>query len=270
MFFSLSKIFWVLVQPLNAIALLLVLGGLTRLLFSEKIGLFLMRAGLTLFLVFGLLPVGPALVTWLERQYPTPQAIERNVDGIIVLGGAFDSYLTAKTGHIVANSQIDRMFCFIELAKQYPSAKLVFSGGPGDIVNPDAMEGNDARAFFDLTGFSDRTIIYEEKSRNTYENAIFSKDLVKPEPSEQWAVTTSAYHMPRTMGIFEAAGWAVTPYQCDPKTDGSYDFFNRLPSISGNFMMLDIAVKEILGSIAYYLSGKTAFIIPPARIDSGP
>lgn len=266
MLFGLSKIFWTLVQPLNALCLMAILGFIVRLRWKQA-GQRIMTVSLAFIILLGILPAGPLLVTWLERQYPTPETLPRKIDGIIVLGGAFESYLSAETGHIVANDQVDRIFCFLDLARHHPEAKLVFSGGAGDILNPDAMEGDDARAFFKLAGF-DRRILYEEKSRNTYENVLYSKEMLAPQEGENWLVVTSAYHMPRSIGIFEKAGWKVIPYQCDPKTDGTYNAFHRLPNAAGNFHLLNLAVKEILGSIVYYLTGKTAFILPPAKVPS--
>ncbi len=266
MFFTLSKIFWVFAQPLNALCLLALLGLLIR-LFWRQAGQGIMNAALILILVLGILPIGPLMLAWLERQYPAPHALPANVDGIIVLGGAFETHLSKTHNQIVANDQVDRMFCFVNLAQRYPQARLVFSGGAGDIINPEAMESDDARAFFKLAGLT-RDIIYEERSRNTYENALYTQDIVKPKQGENWIVTTSAYHMPRTVGIFEKLNWHIIPYACDPKTDGTYALDNRMPGVTGNFGMMNTALKEILGSIVYYLTGKSAFILPPGPLPS--
>lgn len=269
MFFGLSKIFWTLAQPLNALCLLALLGLALR-FFRPRAGQGIMLAALLGILFFGIVPVGPWALTWLERQYPTPETLPAKIDGVIVLGGAFESYLTQKTGHIVANGDIERVFCFVEIAKTHPEARLVFSGGSGDIMNPDARESEDAKAFFKLAGLEGRDILYETKSRNTYENALYTKEMIAPEEGQNWIVVTSAFHMPRTMGIFGAAGWPVTPYQCDPKTDGTYTVFNRLPSVTANFTALNIAIKEMIGLIVYYATGKSAFILPDGSIPSQP
>jgi len=263
MFFGLSKIFWTLVQPLNALCLLGLIGLLARLRWKAA-GQKIVNVTLALIVLLGLLPIGPLLTSYLERQYPTPAELPARIDGVILLGGAFESHLTKSSGHIVANDQIDRAFCFLDIAKSHPEAKLVFSGGSGDIMDPDAMEGDDARAFFKLTGLGNRKIIYEEKSRNTYENVLYTKEIVKPKAGENWVVATSAYHMPRSVGVFEQFGWRIIPYQCDPRTDGSLGFLSRLPNITGNFVMLNLALKEIIGSVVYYATGKSAFVFPPS------
>jgi uncharacterized SAM-binding protein YcdF (DUF218 family) len=266
MFFELSKLFWLLAQPLNALCLVGLLGLAARLVWPRT-GQAMMTFALCAILFFGIVPVGPLMMVWLEKQFPQPRTLPDKIDGIILLGGAFESYLTQKTGHIVANDNIERALCFVEMARRYPDAKLVFSGGSGDILNPDAMEAYDARAFFRLTQLN-RNVIYEEESRNTYENALYTKKTVSPQPGERWLLATSAYHMPRSIGVFEQAGWSVIPYPCDPRSDGSYNVFHRLPSASGNFSALNISMKEMIGLVVYYVTGKSAFILPPAQVRS--
>jgi uncharacterized SAM-binding protein YcdF (DUF218 family) len=266
MFFGLSKLFWAIAQPLNALCLL-GLAGLLLGLRWKKVGQGMARAALILILAVGILPIGPFLFTWLERQYPPVIELPARIDGIIVLGGAFEAYLTKTTGQVTANDQIERLFCFVDLGQKNPAAKMLYSGGSGDIMNQTAMEGDDARAFFSLIGF-DREVLYEEKSRNTYENVLYSREMMNPAPGENWVVVTSGYHMPRAMGIFEKQGWNVIPYPCDLKTDGRYDALRRLPNVAGNYQFLNLAVKEIIGSIVYYVTGKSAFILPPASVSS--
>jgi len=267
MFFAASKIFWVLVQPLNALCLLALAGFAMRGVWPRK-GQTVINSALILILFFGIVPVGPLALTWLEKQYTVPNVLPQKIDGVIVLGGGFESHLTQISGHIVANDNVDRVFCFVEIAKKHPQAKLVFSGGQGDILHPDAMESLDARLFFHLVGLGSANILYETQSRNTYENAYYTKEMVKPKAGENWVLVTSAFHMPRAVGIFEELDWKIIPYQCDPKTDGKYTLVGGLPNVTANFSALNIAVKEIIGLIVYNLTGKSAFIIPPGSVAS--
>lgn len=267
MFFMASKIFWALAQPLNALCLLALIGLAVRAVWPKE-GQGIMNFALILILFFGIVPIGPLALTWLERQYPAPPALPEKIDGVIVLGGGFESYLTQTSGHIVANDSVDRVFCFVEIAKKHPKARLVFSGGPGDILHPDAMESLDARLFFHLSGLDGTKILYETQSRNTYENAYYTREMVKPKAGENWVLVTSAFHMPRSVGSFEKLGWKIIPYQCDPRTDGAYNIGGRLPNVTGNFSAMNIAFKEIIGLIVYNLTGKSAFIIPPGSVAS--
>lgn len=254
-------------QPLNLLCILGALGwGIGR--FKPSVGQKMMNLALVSIIIIGALPLGPIAMTWLERQYPTPKTLPDIVDGIIVLGGPFEAARTLKTGQLVVNDQIDRALCFTDLAKKYPNARLAFTGGTGDILNPTANESDDAKVFFKLMGLSDRNMVYESRSRNTYENAVFTKELLSPKQNETWIVTTSGYHMPRTVATFAKVGWDILPYQCDLRTDGDYTFFRGLPSISANFGMLNLSIKEIFGMLVYRITGKSAFIFSPAQVAS--
>ncbi len=266
MFFALSKIIWALVQPLNALCLMAA-AGLALRIWHKKAGQAVASTALVLILLFGILPVGPLLLSWLEERVSAPTKMPQDLDGIILLGGAFESAMSEKTGQISANGQIGRVFCFMELANANPDAVLVASGGAGDILNPAAMESVPTKKFFALSHFT-RGVLYEEQSRNTYENAIHTKNLVKPEEGQKWAVVTSAYHMPRTIGIFDKLGWNIIPYPCDRKITYEDALGNTLPNITANFYMLGLAVKELFGNAVYYATGKSAFLIPPARVPS--
>lgn len=262
MFFVLSKIFWMLAQPLNALCFL-GLAGFTLRFWKKEWGNRIIGTVMALVLFFGLIPVGPMLLNWIEYQYEKPEKMPTTVNGIIVLGGMFDGHLSNETGEISANDNIERMICFAELAKKYPNARKVFSGGSGDISHPEASESTVARKYLTAVSFDEKSVFYDMDSRNTFENAEFSKELMNPTENQNWILITSAFHMPRSVGIFEQVGWDVIPYPCDYKTTGNMSgFFGSPPDAIGNFRMLNIAVKELIGSAVYYFTGKSAFILP--------
>lgn len=267
MFFAFSKILWALVQPLNLLCFLMALALLVRLRW-KTVGERLLIAATTLLLILGLFPAGPLLLTWLERQSP---AIETptDLDGIIVLGGALNAYQTQKTGRISANEDIGRMFCALDAMAKNPQAQVILTGGSGDLLDQDAKEGDAARLFMALYNANSDKVIYEERSRNTYENAIFSKSVANPQTDEKWLLVTSAYHMPRSLSIFQKADWQVVAFPCAHRTDGEYrSAFKRMPSVSDNFSALNIVTKEMIGSMAYYITGKSASFWPPAQVRS--
>ena len=104
-------------------------------------------------------------------------------------------------------------------------------------------------------------VIYEERSRNTAENAKFSRDIARPQPGETWLLITSAFHMPRAVGCFRRAGWNVVPYPVDYMTDGDYQ--TAPPgSFSAGLGSLDGALHEWMGLALYRLSGKTDALFP--------
>lgn len=205
-------------------------------------------------------------MVWLETRYEAPSL--KNIDGIIVLGGTFASYRTDRTGQISINNNIERMTEFVKLGRENPSAKMIFTGGSGDMLHPERKEAGDAKKFLQFMNFPLHRVTFEENSRNTHENAIFSRDIVKPREGEKWVLITSAAHMPRSMAVFFKAGWDVIPYPVDYETDLTYRFWPDLSGVSGNFLMLDRALKEIAGVVIYALTGKCTFPYPPAPIDS--
>ena len=104
-------------------------------------------------------------------------------------------------------------------------------------------------------------LVLEDKSRNTEENAVFTKRLVDPKPGERWLLVTSAWHMPRSVGAFRRAGWEVLPWPVDYRSGASYGetLENSLPDKLGN---LDGAVHEWLGMLGYRLMGRSATLFP--------
>jgi uncharacterized SAM-binding protein YcdF (DUF218 family) len=102
----------------------------------------------------------------------------------------------------------------------------------------------------------------EGRSRNTIENAIYSKALAHPKPGERWLLVTSALHMPRAIGTFRRAGFAVEAYPVDYQTNGWGDLLDVFGSASGGLARTDNALHEWIGLIAYRITGKTSELLP--------
>ena len=267
MFFYLSKIFWAVASPLNFIWILCLFSLIYALIKRQKIN----KASLIAiysFLILGFFPVGPNIIVLLERQYERPAVMPDKADGIIVLGGGFNAERGHITGMMTANSGINRAIDFVDLAMKYPKAKLVYSGGSGTIFHQDKGETAIAEKFLKLTAIDKGRVIYEHKSRNSFENVKNSKKLVKPSRDEQWIVVTSMFHMPRVMGVFKAQEWDVLPYPSSPLTVGEYRILPHGLEVEHNFMLLTKGVKELIGGVIYYFSGKSAFILPFSPLKS--
>jgi uncharacterized SAM-binding protein YcdF (DUF218 family) len=111
-------------------------------------------------------------------------------------------------------------------------------------------------------GVAAERITAEEQSRNTIENAVFSRLLANPKPGERWLLVTSAYHMPRAMAAFGAAGFAVEAYPVDWRTRGPIDAFRPFSSLGDGLRRTDTAMHEWVGLLTYRLTGKTAALFP--------
>jgi len=254
MSFVLGKIAWIVLKPSNLMVLGLVLGVLLRRLGSRVWSRLIGGGALLALLTCAVLPVGPWLIGPLESRFPVPPALER-VDGIVVLGGAIEPALSADRNALALNGNAERLVAFAALARHYPGAKLVFTGGSGDIAHPEAREGDWVGPFLDAAGIPRARVAIERESRNTMENARFTKALVKPRPGEVWLLVTSARHMPRSVGVFRKEGWAVVPYPVDYVTRRETGFslgFN----IAGGLAGVDAAAYEWIGLVYYRLTGR--------------
>ncbi|TNC13324.1 YdcF family protein [Methylobacterium terricola] len=260
MFFVLSKVLWFLTAPSNLL-LLLVLAGAGIALRWRRLGLGLVAAAALVLLVGGVSPLASLVFGPLENRFPEFRDDGAPVTGIVVLGGAVETGLSAARHQLVVNDAGERMIALGDLARRFPQAVVVFSGGSGRLTGDGAVsESAITRRHAASLGVSPERITYEDRSRNTHENAAFSAALARPKPGERWLLVTSAWHMPRAMGCFRKAGFTVTAYPVDYRTGpGALG----LHSTAGDGLFeLDVAVREWLGLAAYRASGYTAAVFP--------
>ena len=264
MFFALSKILWFLVNPGNVLLILLVAGAGLLLTRWRRLGRGLVVAVAAVSLFLAVVPVGSWMFGALEERFPPLNELPVQVDGIIVAGGVVDPVMTKDRGQASVNGAVERLFEMAKLAERYPRAKMVFSGGSGDLLNQELKEAPLVVPLLRQLGVDPGRVIFEDQSRNTAENAIFSRRLAKPKAGEKWLLITSAFHMPRAVGSFRQAGWRVTPYPVDYHTRGD----SELPlqfNFTGGVGSLSHALHEYLGLLFYWISGKTDELFPGPR-----
>lgn len=263
MFFILSKLLWALVAPINLLALILFAG--TGLMFTRfaKSGRRLVVIAAAGFFVIGVLPVGAIMMRVLEDRFPQPPADMPAPAGIIVLGGGVNEQVTRFRGPVELSGSGDRMTEAAMLARRFPEAKLVFTGGSAAVFGSPYREAHVARQLFLGLGLPPEQLIFEQESRNTFENAVFTRELVKPKAGERWLLVTSASHMPRSVGIFRKAGMEVTPFPVDYTTLGApADFSIFPPHVGAGLGHTARALREYIGLVAYWLAGKTDALFP--------
>ncbi|MBF0356603.1 MAG: YdcF family protein [Alphaproteobacteria bacterium] len=259
--FILSKALWLAVNPGNLLLILLAIGVL--LLFSRRfaaLGRRLAAFSTLILLILSFLPLGRWLFVPLESRFPQAEP-PAQVAGIVVLGGFVDTVLSHKTGRVELGGAVERLFALIELASRYPQARVIFSGGSGSVLHPEASEAPLVQKLLTELGFDASRVTFEAKSRNTHENALLSKELAKPGAGETWLLVTSAAHMPRAVGCFRAQDWPVTAWPVDFLTDGSYEAaldFN----LAGRIGLLGSSLHEWLGLVSYYMMGRTSDLFP--------
>jgi uncharacterized SAM-binding protein YcdF (DUF218 family) len=267
MFFVLSKTAGFFALPSNLIIAFGLLGvALLGTRFSRN-GLRLAAGSLVLLAVMGFSPLGNAMIVPLEERFPPWLGGAPDPAGILVLGGAVTPDVTLARNAVALNEAAERMTAVAALASRYPQAKIVFSGGNGSLIGREGTEAEAALRLFESLGVPAARIILEGRSRNTIENALFSKEIARPRPGERWLLVTSAYHMPRAIGVFRKAGFPVEAYPVDWRTRGAADVWRPFGSVGDGLRRTDTAVREWVGLSVYWLTGRSSELFP--HPDSG-
>jgi uncharacterized SAM-binding protein YcdF (DUF218 family) len=261
-FFALSKILAFFAAPSNILVSLAIVG--MALLFTRwaRFGRILTFVALVLIAVLGMAPVGHWLIGGLENRFPQWDASRGAPTGFIILGGAVDPELSRDRGSTAIGSGAERLTIVAALARKYPSAKFIYSSGSAALLGGLA-EADYVLPLFESFGIDRGRMVLENKSRNTAENAEFSKVIANPKPGERWVVITSAAHMPRAIGAFRAAGFNVEAYPVDWRTQRTSGpvikwFVRGLADI-------DDAAHEYVGLLAYWLTGRSPELFPGPR-----
>jgi uncharacterized SAM-binding protein YcdF (DUF218 family) len=223
----------------------------------------LLIASIAALAIAGFSPLGKWLIYPLEARFPPWDASRGAPDGIVVLGGAIDPDLSAATGRAVFTQAADRIFAAAALARQYPKARILLSGGNANLIAQDsAKEAHYAASVLESLGIARERLLLEQRSRNTRENAEFSKAVANPKNGERWLLVTSAYHMPRSIGVFRKEGFAVEPYPVDWRVGDAANLLTFFPLSLEGLQRTDIAVREWMGLAAYWATGQIGSLLP--------
>jgi len=256
-FFIASKLIGALLRPDTWIILALAGVILAVVLNRRRLALWVGTITLNLLIVLAILPLGDLLLQPIERSFPAQPVLDQ-VDGIVVLGGGEDARASAFWGQTQLNEGGERYTAALELAERFPEARLLFTGGSGalrDLAGTQTSEADMAGRFFRDQGVAPARLLLEGQSRNTAENARLSLALAAPKPGETWLLVTSAFHMPRAMRSFEAAGWTgLVPWPVDYRTSAFAGGIGW--NLTRNLQVLNTAIREQVGQIAYRLSGR--------------
>jgi uncharacterized SAM-binding protein YcdF (DUF218 family) len=256
-FFLLSKTLGFMLLPANFLIGAGLLGAVLLATRWAFVGRRLLVTAVVLLAICGFSPLGKWLLYPLEQRFPPWDTARGVPDGIIILGGSIDPDISAAHGRAALTHAADRMIAAAALARRYPNARVVFTGGSANLVADDsAKEADYAISLFESLGIPKERLTMERRSRNTQENAEFSKALVNPKDGEHWLLVTSAYHMPRSVGLFRKAGFAAEPYPVDWRVGRAADILTFSPVASEGLERTDTAVREWIGLTAYWASGK--------------
>jgi uncharacterized SAM-binding protein YcdF (DUF218 family) len=241
MFYPVSKAIWLVVAPTNVLILITAAATLWAVLRLSKCAAWLAVIGACALVIGGFTPVGYWLTLPLENRFPQWEAGSQPVvDGIIVLGGESGERITALA----------------ELTRDFPHARLVYSGPGEDRVAEDLL-----KKFARLGGDRER-VTMERRSLNTFENAVYSRELIKPNSNERWLLVTAASHMPRAIGCFRRVGFKVEGYPIQYTTGDRSRLQTAFVLGSNALTRLDAAMKEWIGLVVYRLTGRTTELFP--------
>lgn len=261
MFFYVSKVAGFFLQPSNLIVGLILLGALA--LFArrhERVGRVALGIGVLGLIVAGYSPLSQILIAPLEGRFPRAEIMRGPpVAGVIILGGAEDGRAGTQKELAGLNEAAERITEGAALGLRLKQARVLFTGGNGHLLKELPAEAVTSGRLLEALGIERRRLLLEDKSRNTWENAVFSKALAAPKPGERWLLVTSSWHMPRAVGCFRAAGFPVEAWPVDYRLGPGLAFEDSY--ISG-IRQLDFAVREYIGLLAYYLTGKTSALLP--------
>lgn len=265
MFYHLAKIGALLVLPssigLLAIGMGLLLLGTTR---WRRLGLKFAISGVVFLAVAGFSPLANWGLYPLEQRFAHTPLPKRDdpVAGIIILGGFEDPWVTAGRPGLGLNEAAERLTEGLRLALRWPKSKVVFTGGvSGLFPGVDSAAGSVGEFLSDM-GVAKSRLVLEARSGDTYENAVLTRDLVDPKANETWLLVTSAFHMPRAMGVFRLAGFNVTAVPVDFRTRDARDLARFFSRASRGLMRIDVAAREWIGLIVYWASGRSSAILP--------
>jgi uncharacterized SAM-binding protein YcdF (DUF218 family) len=261
-FFVLSKTIGMLLVPTNFLIGAGLVGAMLLATRLALLGRKLLAAAFVMLAICAFSPLGNWLLYPLEYRFPPWDASRGTPDGIIVLGGSIDPDVSIAHGVAVVRGAADRVIAAASLARRYPKLRIIFTGGSANLLSNDAREADYAAEVFEGLGIPRDRLEIERLARNTGENAEFAKALAAPKSGERWLLITSAYHMPRSVGLFRKAGFAVEPYPVDWKVAGRADLLTFHIFSAEGMGSVDIAVHEWLGLAAYGLSGKTSEFFP--------
>lgn len=228
--------------------------------------------------------LGWALIAWLpldqwalaplENRFPAPPP-GVHYDGILVLGGALESAMTQDRAMPSLNAAAERLTAFAAAARANPDARLVFSGGPLPNRPQGPPEAIGARQLLTDLGVPPDRVTYESKSRTTWENAVFTRDLIRPQPGEHWLMITSASHMPRAIGAFRQVGWSLDALPVGYKSFAHADL-RAFRGLAERLSLIDLAAHEWIGLAYYRLRGRSSALFPnpfstgPSNISPAP
>ena len=267
MLFTLGKLFVWAIQPSALLPLATLLGGLVAVVCARRLprlarlgrGIAVTAFGLLALLM--LTPIGLLAVAPLEARFPAPAADAPPPEGILLLGGFVDGAAERRDGRVKYTRGAEAIGEVASLARRWPAIPIVVTGdGP---IGPDGVDHAQAAIMARLlvaAGVEANRIVVVRRPRNTWEEAVQTRVMLAPGPGARWLLVTRAWHMPRAIGAFRAAGWdGIVAW---PSVGEGSSHRSPLTVPSARLQVVDLAFREWTGLLAYRLVGRSSALLP--------
>lgn len=241
MYFIISKLLYFLILPLNWVITLLLIAAFTK---RKKLRRWTGGIAVVLLLVLSC-PYLYTVVAWNWDYRRVEISPNKKYSAVIVLGG-FTSTDDKQNGYF--NAAADRFIQGIRLYEMGNASHILISGGNGQLIQGGYSEGEWTQLQLKQLHIPDSVVLIEGKSRNTYENAKFSKEVLdKNGLKPKYLLVTSAFHMRRALMIFKNQGMDVDAYPCNFFLGGDSFSFQQLMPEFATITYWPIYVKEMVG-----------------------
>lgn len=249
MFFFISKVLGFLYNPFIWVLFFLTWSITTKILVRKKR---LIIISMCLIYVFGNGVLINEINLVRESKYMTQSNAEINtLDTAILLGG----FSFERNNKAVFAESADRFLQALHLYQSEKINTLIISGGSGSLKYPNSKEAKLVGEYMKTSGLRLSNLLLEDSSRNTYENAYYTKQ--KYGNSNPVLLVTSAFHMYRAKAVFEKAGFKVMPYATHyfANKERNYSLDNFIIPSAKSFYTWELILKEWLGIVVYKVKG---------------
>ena len=252
LYFYSSKILAPLLSPIN---FLFIFSLISFFFYKKKIFKKILFFCFLLIFFIGFFPLGSFFLKYLEKDFYTQKDF-KNLDIIVVLGGAENVFDTMKFNKLHLHQSSERLTALVKLGNDYKNAKLIYLGGKPYLNNKEILSETEvAKLYFKDIKFDLNRIIFLENSRNTIENLISLKNYLKNQNYNKMLLITSAFHMQRSLLVAKKLKLEFTPYAVDFRSGSDFfisNYWQKL-SVSNNFINFDLFIRELIGSLVVKL-----------------